>query len=314
MAIIQSATGPLDTADLGFTLMHEHVMVRWPAIYVAYPELYDREARMAQSVERLKAALAAGIRTMVDLTPIDLGRDPLFIQEAAQKSGMQVIVPTGLYYQRPFYFLGRPDSDMTDLFVRDITVGIGETGVRANVIKCATEPEMDPVNERVLRASAKAHRATGAPICTHTFPENRTGLDQQRVFKEEGCDLGRIVIGHSDDSDDITYLEEIIQNGSYCGMDRIGLPRPRTDEQRADMVAALVAKGYADRITLSHDASCHIDFFPEGFAETVIPKWNHTHIPLDIIPMLKERGVTDAQVTQMTVGNPRRIFEMNAPY
>ena len=115
---------------------------------------------------------------------------------------------------------------MTDLFVRDITVGIGQTGVRANVIKCATEPEMHPMNERVLRASARAHRATGVPICTHTYPANRTGLDQQRVFKEEGVDLGRTVIGHSDDSDDIAYLEQIIQNGSYCGMDRIGLQAP----------------------------------------------------------------------------------------
>ncbi len=127
--------------------------------------------------------------------------------------------------------------------VRDIPEGISTTGVRAGVIKCATEPQMDAINERVLRASARAHRATGVPICTHTFPENRTGLDQQRVFKDEGVDLGRTVIGHSDDTQDITYLEEIIQNGSYCGMDRIGIQRPNTDVQRADMVAALCAKG-----------------------------------------------------------------------
>ncbi|MBI2767356.1 MAG: phosphotriesterase-related protein [Chloroflexi bacterium] len=314
MVIIQSATGPLDTASLGFTLMHEHIMVRWPPMYVAYPELFERSRRMAQAVDRLKEAMAAGVKTMVDLTPIDLGRDPLFIAEASRRSGMQVIVPTGLYYQRPFYFLGRPDEDMTALFVRDITTGIGETGVRANVIKCATEPSMDAINERVLRNSARAHRATGVPICTHTFPANRTGLDQQRVFKEEGCDLGRIVIGHSDDSDDITYLEQIIQNGSYCGMDRIGIQRPRTDDQRADMVAALVAKGYASRITLSHDASCHIDFFPEGFAEERMPDWHHRHISLDIIPKLLQRGVSQADVDQMTIHNPRRIFEMNEPY
>ena len=243
MATIQSATGPLETSEMGFTLMHEHVIVRWPPMYVSYPELFPRDERMKLAVERLTQAKAAGVKTMVDLTPIDLGRDPLFIAEAARLSGMQVIVPTGLYYQRPFYFSGRPDSDMTDLFVRDITVGIGTTGIRANVIKCATEPAMDPMNERVLRASARAHRVTGVPICTHTFPANRTGLDQQRVFKEEGVDLGRVVIGHSDDSDSIEYLEQIIDNGSFCGMDRIGLPRPRSDEQRADMVAALVAKG-----------------------------------------------------------------------
>lgn len=314
MATIQSATGPIDTADMGFTLMHEHVAVRWPAIYQTYPDLWERERRMSEAVEKLQKAMATGVKTMVDLTPIDLGRDPVFIAEAARKSGMQVIVPTGLYYQRPFYFAGRPAGAMTDLFVRDITVGIGETGIRANVIKCATEPTMDAMNERVLRESARAHRQTGVPICTHTFPANRTGLDQQRVFREEGCDLGRIVIGHSDDTDDITYLEEIIQNGSFCGMDRIGLQRPRTDDQRADMVTALVEKGYADRITLSHDASCHIDFFEDGFAEQALPNWHHGFIATGFRALLKDRGVSDGAFEQMTVGNPRRIFEMNQPY
>lgn len=314
MVTIQSATGPLDTANLGFTLMHEHVLVLWPPMYQQYPELFDRAAKMEEAVAKLKRARESGVQTMVDLTPIDLGRDAAFIAEAARKSGMQIIVATGLYYQIPFYFHHRPDEEMVDLMVRDITQGISTTGVRANVIKCATEPEMHPMNERVLRASAKAHRATGVPICTHTFPANRTGLDQQRVFKEEGVDLGRTVIGHSDDSDDIDYLDTIIQNGSYCGMDRIGLQAPRNDEQRADMVAALVERGYANRITLSHDSSCHIDMVPEGLAEQMLPMWNPTHIPTTIVPMLRERGVSDEAIRQMTVDNPRRIFEQNQPY
>ena len=314
MATIQSATGPLDTANMGFTLMHEHVLVLWPPMYQQYPELFDHDALMTKAVERLTAAKAAGVTTMVDLTPIDLGRNPAFIREAAQKSGNQIIVPTGLYYARPFYFLGRPEEAMVDLFVRDITEGISSTGIRANVIKCATEPAMDAINERVLRASAKAHRRTGVPICTHTYPANRTGLDQQRVFKEEGCDLGRIVIGHSDDSDDIEYLDQIIQNGSYCGMDRIGIQRPRDDVQRADMVAALVERGYADRITLSHDASCHLDMIAPEIMDQLGANWNFTHIPTNVVPMLRERGVSDDAIEQMTVRNPRKIFEMNQPY
>jgi phosphotriesterase-related protein len=314
IATIQSATGPIETANMGFTLMHEHVVVLWPPIYQQYPELFDREAQMQNAVAKLTRAREAGVTTMVDLTPIDLGRDPRFIAEAARKSGMQIIVATGLYYTVPFYFVHRPDQVMVDFFVRDITEGIGQTGVRANVIKCATEPDMHPMNERILRASAKAHRMTGVPICTHTYPANRTGLDQQRVFKEEGVDLGRTVIGHSDDSDDLSYLEQIIENGSYCGMDRIGLQRPRTDAQRADMVAALVEKGYADRITLSHDASCHLDWIPEGLADSAMPEWNYTHIPLDIVPMLQERGVNDDAIHQMTVRNPRHLFEQNNPY
>ena len=314
MAIIQSATGPFDTADMGFTLMHEHVLVMWPPMYQQYPELFDREALMKDAVARLKDSLAAGVKTMVDLTPIDLGRNPAFIREAAEKSGMQIIVPTGFYYQRPFYFVGRPEADMTALMVRDITEGISTTGVRANVIKCATEPALDATNERILRASARAHRQTGVRICTHTHAGNRTGLDQQRVFAEEGVDLSRIVIGHSDDSDDIDYLDQIIQNGSYCGMDRIGLQRPRDDAQRAGMVAALVERGYADRITLSHDASCHIDFMPAEVVERMRPTWNFGHISNVVIPMLRERGVSDEAIHQMTVGNPRHIFELNQPY
>lgn len=314
MATIQSATGPLDTADLGFTLMHEHVTVTWPPMRQQYPERFDRARELERAISKLTAAREAGIRTMVDLTPIDLGRDAAFIAEAARRSGMQIIVATGLYYSTPFHFLYRPSEEMVELFVQDITKGISTTGVRAGVIKCATEPELTEVNERVLRASAKAHRATGVPICTHTYPHNRTGLDQQRVFKEEGVDLGRTVIGHSDDSDDIDYLDEIIQNGSYCGMDRIGIQSPRTSEQRADMIVALVERGYADRITLSHDASCNFQWADSERIDAAMPTWQFTHIPNDVLPMLRERGVSEDAIHQMSVANPRRLFEQNESY
>lgn len=307
MATIQSATGPLDTASMGFTLMHEHVTVTYPPISQAYPETYDRAAILDQAIPKLKRAHDAGIRTMVDLTPIDLGRDPLLIRDAAAASGIQLIVATGCYYTIPFYFMGRPDAEMTAWFVRDITEGISNTGVRAGVIKCATEPEMHPVNERVLRASARAQRETGVPICTHTFPRNRTGLDQQRVFKEEGVDLSHTVIGHSDDSEDLSYLEQIIENGSYLGMDRLGGTRPPSNEQRADHIAALVAKGYADRIMLSHDHQCYFDWIPaEVFAAS--PR-SFEYVPTTFRQLLLERGVTPDQFEQMTVRNPRALFE-----
>lgn len=312
MTVIQGATGPIDTGDLGFTLMHEHVIVTWPAIHQQYPHLWDRPAIVERSVRLLKDAYAAGVRTMVDLTPIDLGRDPLLIKEVAEKSGMQFIVATGCYYSIPFYFVGRPDSEMTEFFVRDITEGIGDTGVRAGVIKCATEPEMHAMNERVLRASARAHRETGVPICTHTMPANKTGWDQQRVFKEEGVDLGRTVIGHSDDSDSFEYLERIILDGSYLGMDRIGGTRPRTSEQRADMVAALVEKGYADRIMLSHDHQCYFDWVPKETFEAS-PK-HFGYIATGFSDLLRERGVSDASIKQMTVLNPKALFEQAGGY
>lgn len=309
MATIYSSTGPIDTNDLGFTLMHEHVRVGWGPMYQQYPEMFNREQELDRAVERLQAAKVAGVTSIVDLTPIDLGRDVTLIAEASRRSGVNIIAATGIYYtETPFHFRMREDREMTDLFIRDLTQGVSTTGIRAGVIKCATEPVMHEMNERVLRASARAAKETGAPICTHTFPANRTGLDQQRVFKEEGMDLSRTVIGHSDDSDDIGYLEAIIDGGSYCGMDRIGLPRPRTSEQRADMIAALVARGYANRITLSHDSCCNFHWAPDGLIDAAVPTWRMTHIPLDVVPMLKERGVRDEAIHQMTVLNPRAIF------
>ncbi|MGH2608597.1 MAG: phosphotriesterase family protein [Tepidiformaceae bacterium] len=314
MATIQSATGPIDTEDLGFTLMHEHIRVGWGPMFQQYPELFDRASEVARAVERLKAAKAAGVQTVVDLTPIDLGRDVTLIAEAAKQSGMQVIAPTGVYYAIPFHFAYREPAELTGLLVRDITQGVSSTGIRAGVIKCATEEEMHAHNERALRASAAAHRQTGVPICTHSHPAARTGLDQQRVFKEEGCDLGRIVIGHSDDAEDIGYLEELIDGGSFVGMDRMGLQQPRTSDQRADMVAKLVERGYADRLTLSHDSCCNFHWAPQSLLDELAPDWKMTHISEAIIPKLRERGVSDQAIDQMTVLNPRRIFEQNQPY
>lgn len=314
MATIQAATRPINSADLGFTLMHEHVICVDHSMRAQYPEVFHRPTELDGAIAKLVEARDAGVRTLVDLTAIDLGRDPGFIRDVAKDSGMQIIIATGFYYQIPYRFMYRPSAELVELMVRDITQGIGDSGVQAGIIKCATEPNMHRMNERVVRASSKAHRKTGVPIYTHTYPANRTGLDQIRVFRDEGVDLSRVVIGHSDDSGDLTYLEAVLQSGVYCGMDRIGVPTPRTSEQRADMVATLVERGYENQIVLSHDAACHIDHFADGAIEKHMPDWKFTYIPRHFLSMLRKRGVSESAINQMTIGNPRRIFEQSEPY
>lgn len=313
MATIQTATGPIDSGDLGFTLTHEHVVVGSPPVRQQFPDLHDRDAILDIAVPNLVAAREAGVRTIVDLTPITLGRDAALIREASERSGVQIIVATGLYWFLDLYFAFAEAERIAELFVRDINEGIEDTGVRAGIIKCASQPTVDPFNEKVLRATAQAHRQTGVPIGTHTFVANRTGLDQARIFKEEGVDLGRVIIGHSDDTDDITYLEEIIAAGAYVGMDRIGIPRPRTNEERADMVAALVERGYADRVCLSHDSGV-MEGYDEALKAERSPDWRYTFIPREFSAMLRDRGVSDDAIEQMTVRNPRAIFEQTEPY
>ena len=204
---------------------------------------------------------------------------------------------------------------MIDMFVRDIRQGIADTNVKAGILKCATDaPGVTPGVERVLRAVAQAHRQTGVPISTHTHARSRRGLEQQRIFREEGVDLSRVVIGHSGDTTEIDYLEELIANGSYLGMDRFGIDTILPFEDRVNTVARLCERGHAGKLVLSHDAACFNDWLPERDLPAVLPRWNYLHIHKDVIPMLKQRGVTDEHIRIMMVDNPRAIFEKQGAY
>ena len=322
---VDTVRGPLSAAELGVTLMHEHVFVLSPEIIANYPEGWGEEdVREQQAVDKLNALKAAGVDTIVDLTVIGLGRYIPRIQRVAERTDLQIVVATGVYTYNdvPMYFhfsgpgtgMDGPEP-MVEMFVRDITEGIAGTGVKAAILKCATdEPGLTPGVERVLRAVAVAHRATGVPISTHTHARTRRGLEQQRVFAEEGVDLGRVIIGHSGDTTDLDYLEELIAAGSYIGMDRFGLDNILGFEDRVDTVARMCARGHADKMVLAHDASCHIDWLPESALPIVLPNWHFQHIHNDVLPALRERGVTEEQITTMLVDNPRAIFTHGGGY
>jgi phosphotriesterase-related protein len=159
-----------------------------------------------------------------------------------------------------------------------------------------------------MRAVAKAHHRTGVPITVHTHPGTRTGLDVQRVFGEEGVDPRHIVLGHSGDSTDADHLSELADAGFVLGMDRFGINLATTFEARADIVVEMCRRGYAERMVLSQDASCYIDWIdPQVMA--LMPQWNYTHIHEDVLPYLRQHGVTEEQIATMLVDNPRRYFE-----
>ena len=317
MAKVETATGAIDTAALGFTLMHEHVYVRTEGLGETFPHLWDRQSRIEQAVAALKEAKAHGVDTIVDLTVLGLGRDVTLVHEIAKKSGMNIIVATGLYTydELPHYFRYRDENHMADLFVRDISDGAQGTEIKAAILKVATDEQgVTQGVEKVLRAVARAHRRTGVPISTHTHAASERGLDQQRVFREEGVDLSRVVIGHSGDTEDIAYLEKLIDAGSYIGMDRFGIDSFMPTDKRVAVIARLCERGRAERIVLSHDTSCYMDWFPEGMAAQAMPRWHFLHIPDDVVPALKDSGVSEAQVRTMTIDNPRRIFEVQGAY
>jgi len=328
MVMVDTVRGPVDTSALGPTLMHEHVVNINAEIARDQPVLSwgDNPDRIIGEVTaKLQQIVDRGIRTIVDATAIGHGRDVAAVQRINEQVDLNIIVSTGIYTYAdlPFFFHYRKpaangDRDvMTDLFVRDITQGIAGTGVKAGVIKCATDKAgVTPNIERVLRAVAVAHRETGVPITTHTVSEDRNGLDQQRIFREEGVDLQRVIIGHSGDSQDLDYLRQLMDAGSTIGCDRFGMyfPGYPTMGQRAETVAQLCALGYAGQIVLSHDFTPHSDWSPPGAKVPLPPQWRQTHISDEVIPSLLQHGVTEEQIDQMMVMNPATIFSQRGGY
>ena len=324
MPTVETARGPVDVADLGTTLMHEHVFVLSPDHEQNYGDAWwDEQERVRDAVEKLNQLKGLGVDTIVDPTVWGLGRYIPRIQTIAQQTDLNIIVATGLYfddavphqyeYRGPGLLVDLPVDPMVTDFTRDITEGIAGTGVKAAFLKCIVEHKgMTPGAERILRACARTHRETGAPITVHTSAFIEAGRLAMKLFQEENVDLTKVVIGHAGDSNDLDYLKALADAGCLLGMDRFGLDIFNPTDQRVATIATLAEQGYAEKMVLAHDASCYIDYFPgpEGVQakETVAPKWNFRHISEDVLPMLRERGVTDEQIHTMLVENPRRYF------
>jgi phosphotriesterase-related protein len=315
MATIQAVTGPIDTAQLGRVLMHEHIFTKSPGVFENWPNAWNREAVKQRAIAKLQDVQGRGIDTLVDLTTVDLGRDVAFVREIAAGAGVNVIVATGVWWQPPRFFHVREVDAIADLFVQDIEAGVAGTSSRCGIIKCATDTEgATPPIEKILRASARAHRRTGVPISTHTYAAGEMGSVQQEIFASEGVDLSRVVIGHSGDSEDLAYLKRLMDRGSTIGMDRFGIDRILPTDRRVATIAALCRDGYAGRMVLSHDANCYSDARTLEWTQKNMPNWHYNHIPDAVLPALREAGVSEAQIEQMLRENPRRIFERQGAY
>ena len=315
MANVNTVLGPLDTSKLGFTLAHEHILPTSAGIQQVYPELIDREGTIRDGVAELRQAHREGVRTLVDVTTFDAGRDVRLLEEVSSASAVNIICCTGIWMDVPRAFWGATPDTIASLYVREIEESIEGTGIKAGIIKASTDKGgITPVGEITLRAAARAQRKTGVPITTHTLASERVGEQQVRIFQEEGVDLDRVYIGHSNDTTDMDYLTGLLRHGVWLGLDR--MPGGRTEgtpdwHGRTEIVKRLIDAGFADRIMLSHDASVNMTYYgvqamdggerhnPDGFLFTT----RH------VLPMLREMGVPEETITQIMVNNPRRFFE-----
>ena len=313
MAMVETARGPVEAAELGPTLMHEHVFVLTADVQQNFPDEWgDEDARVADAVRRLGELSQYGIATIVDVTAIGQGRNiPRVKRIADQLPDLNIVVATGIYTfdALPLFFWRRPPEAMTEFFVHDITEGIAGTGVKAGMLKCAVDEKgLTPGVEQVLRSVVRAHRQTGTPITIHTHAAGQHGPAILDVLRQEGADLNRVVLGHSGDAtNDPDYLEKMVKAGLTLGMDRFGIDHFATFEARSDLVVELCRRGLAERMVLSHDTCCYIDWFAPGSLDD-LKQWHYLHISQDVLPYLIDHGVTDDEIDTMLVRNPARVL------
>jgi len=317
MRTVHAVTGPIAADTLGTTLMHEHLAIGYPGFEAE--AVADRAARreyVTRCVERMEELRGHGLRTLVDPCPIDLGRDVELMAEVAQKSGVHIVCATGLYKEdegAAAYFKFRQHwgdalGEMTDLFVRELTDGVGDTGIRAGVIKVGTGVgRITPYEEMVLRAAGKAHKATGAPITTHT-DQGTMGPAQLDVLQSEGVDPRAVVIGHSCGQSDVHYHLDMLDRGATLGFDRFGLEILHPDRERLAVLIGLLGIGFERQLVLSHDTVwCWRGRAPK-LPPDLLPLWKPTYVFETIVPKLREAGVSQEKISTMLVENPRRYF------
>jgi len=312
---VMGVLGPISGDKLGQTLVHEHMTFAYVNHFADESVApYDRKAVEAKCLKMLEDIKAVGVSTVVDPSMCDVGgRDPILLKNLAKKSGVNIIVATGLYWEGEggsrYYkwnqMVGRNiEEDIYELFKREITVGIGKTGVKAGVVKLASgDPKISDYEQIVFKAGVRAAKETGVPILTHC-QGGTVGPAQQELFLSLGANPKKILIGHQNNSIDINYhLSQLEKPDFFIGFDRTSLRDPKAE----DCIIELVKKGYTNRILVSHDAIgvwLGRPFAPQAWAAN----WYPTYIHKKLIPKMKAAGVTDEQINTMLVDNPRRLL------
>lgn len=315
MSQVQTVQGAVEAGQLGVTLVHEHVRFRDEAVAAQWPGRYDERLELEAALLAVNDAKDRGVRTIVDPTAMFGGRDVGFMKRVADQTDVRIVACTGIYSYDylPHYFENRDVDVMADHFVEDIEIGVQGTGIRAAFLKCAADAAgVTEHVEKIHRACARASLQTGAPIMAHSMPAAGTGPRQVEIFREEGVDMAKVQIAHCGDTEDVSYIEGLIEQGVYVGLDRYGLEMYLPIDKRNATAAELLRRGHAERLMISQDFCATIDWFPPEAAEVfegqgAIRNWSMTLVFDEVVPWLREQGAIDDDSFQTVfVENPKR--------
>jgi predicted metal-dependent phosphotriesterase family hydrolase len=297
---VMTVRGPIASTDLGVTLPHEHLFIDLLREYRGNGLLHDE----ALAIEEVGVFRAAGGATIVDCTSEGLGRDPSALRRVAEAAGVNVIMGSG-HYRRPYVDEARLDRMSVDQIaadiVRDLSEGVGDTGIRAGIIgEIGCDRYIGALEERVFRAAARAHRQTGATISTHAarWPVGDAQLD---LLAEEGVDPDRVIIGHCDMVPDPTYHQRLARRGAWVQFDTVQGVNDWDTQRRLHWIRSLFDAGLEHRLLLSQDVCLTTDLVAYGGP-------GYAYLLTGFRERLRSAGFPESALTLLLERNPRRAL------
>jgi len=304
---IITVNGPIAPEAMGITQTHEHLWLNAYDHYKSYGIVFEDLDTM---VSEVKEYGRLGGQSIVEVTTEEIGRDPEMLREISRQSGVNVIMGCGWYRE-----FGFPDKvkektsrELAEIIVKEIEIGVADTGIRAGVIgEIGTGTgHILPAEERVFRAAALAQQKTGVAITTHTTRWGTLALEQIDLLAEAGANLSKVIIGHLGDRIGIRHLLPIAARGVYVEVDNIGYLDYQPEWVRADNVANLVSEGFVNQILLSQDVCMLSHLKYQGGP-------GYGYLLGTFLPLLRERGVSEADIHTMLVENPARALQRIKP-
>jgi phosphotriesterase-related protein len=337
---IMTVLGPIPPEQLGTTLPHEHLIFDGSS----RPDLPAPDSALARTIlegpvdinvlgllrrnafavrdnlrlndldlmiREVRDFKRAGGNSLVELTPIGVGRDAKALRAVAVETGLNIIASTA-YYTRilhPPHLADATLEEIAQTFVRELTTGIDQTGIRAGIIgEIGLSSPIDPIEEKVLRAAGRAHSETGAAINLH-LSWGLEALPALAILKEMGVAPSRVALSHMDSQLDSSYHMAIADTGAFVEFDCFGIEwhfdRTDTyapwDPERVQLLVRMVEAGYAGQMLLSHDIFTKMQLKRYG-------GWGYDHLLLNLCPRFRKAGITDEQIHTMMVENPRKLL------
>ncbi len=293
---LQTVQGLLPPEELGVTLAHEHLAMDLSTVRGETDSVFRDPGEVC---EELEVAVRQGVRSVVEVTCCDMGRDVMALREISFRTGLNILCSTGYYLDEyhPADMRKMSVESLRDFFVKEVTEGIGDTGIRAAVIGemgCGNDGPTES-EQKALAAAGQAQKLSGAPVAVHCHlgQHAKTVLD---ILQKNGANPSKICLGHMDLCPRAEEVIAALQSGCYIACDTIGKNSYRTNRQRAELVSILVKEGFGNRVVLSQDISRRSYYAKTGGL-------GYGYLFDAFLPELRGLGVSEDQIRQLLTAN-----------